>query len=171
VGTGAAEFPACSRHDPASALLRAPARFKHTGVGAAITLTGARIDPSGTFQIAAAPQWPVSLPSGAEQRVTVRLAAGAAPGDYAATLFVQASSCAEQPLHLHATVSPATDAGSGTPDAGAGSSAASAGGTGQAASGGGCSSTGAAPEVLGLLALAALRRRRSMPLRSCCVLP
>jgi hypothetical protein len=134
--------------------------IKHTGVGAAITLTGARIDPSGTFQIAAAPQWPAALPSGAEQRVTVRLAAGAAPGDYATTLFVQASSCAEQPLHLHATVSPATDAGSGTPDAGTGGSAASAGGTGPAASGGGCSSTGAAPETLGLLALAALQARR-----------
>ena len=41
--------------------------IKHTGSGAAITLIGASIDPPGIFRIAAAPQWPVSLSSGAEE--------------------------------------------------------------------------------------------------------
>lgn len=150
--------------------------IKHTGAGAAIALTGARVDPPGTFLIGPEPQWPISLPSGAEGRITLRIAAGAAPGDYAATLLVQATSCADQPVQIHAVVATAPDAGSGTPDAGArtpdagsetpdagvGSSTVSAGGTGQAASGGGCSSTRAAPEMLGLLALAAAQARRRL---------
>jgi MYXO-CTERM domain-containing protein len=140
--------------------------IKHTGSGAAITLTGATIDPAGTFSIVTGPQFPVAVAAGAEVHFTLRLAADATPGDHSATLNVHATSCADQPVQLHAKVdSPSTGGGSdgGTPaDAGTGSLGPASANSTQAASGGGCSSGGAPTGMLGLVALAmlAVRRRR-----------
>ena len=137
--------------------------IKHTGSGAAITLTGANIDPADTFSITAAPQFPVALASGSQVQVTVRLADNAAAGEHSATLKVQANSCADQPMQLHANVVASTP-GSGSPDAGSGGPSPAAGTTGSdKAGGGGCSSSGAPTATMALVGLAmlALRRRRA----------
>jgi MYXO-CTERM domain-containing protein len=132
--------------------------IKHTGSGAAISLTGGSIDPPGSFRIAAAPQWPVLLESGAEAHLTLRLTADAEAGDHVATLNVQASGCADQPLHLHAAIA------ASSPDAGSDpSGSVTSTGSSSASKAGGCSSSAAPTGILAILALAAAltaRRRR-----------
>jgi MYXO-CTERM domain-containing protein len=153
---------------------------QHTGPGAPIEVSGARIDSAGAFVITSAPAFPAPLASGEQVHLTVRLDPNVTPGDHAASLLLQATSCADQPLHLHAAV---TDPGPGTPDAGSGSpdagtpapdagSPAPGAGSGPVGSsgssstdpgkGGGCSSGPAPVEALALagLAAASLRRRR-----------
>ena len=136
--------------------------IKHTGAGAPISLSGASIQPSGTFSIVAAPHWPVSLQSGAEAHLTVRLADDAAPGDHVATLTLQAANCADQPLQLHAVVASPADAG-----AGPAAPSSSGGSSGDAPKAGGCSSGAAPTGTLALVALAGLAvRRRSRQRRA-----
>ena len=144
---------------------------KHTGSGAPISVTGASIQPAGAFSIVAGPQLPLSLASGAQNHFSVRIAADAAPGDHAATLVLQATSCADQPVQLHAAI-PGPDGGTGGSGADAGSGGSGAdGGTGTSGTSisgggsggsGGCSSGAAPTWMLGLAALAALAARRRL---------
>jgi MYXO-CTERM domain-containing protein len=146
---------------------------QHTGPGAPIEVSGARVDSTGAFVIISAANFPALLASGEQMHLTVRLDPNVTPGDHAASLLLQATSCADQPLHLHAAVTdpgPGTpDAGSGSPDAGSPAPDAGSGPVGSSGSsstdsakGGGCSSGPAPVEALALAGLAAvsLRRRR-----------
>ena len=96
--------------------------------------------------------------------LTLRLTADANAGDHVATLNVQASSCADQPLHLHAAIAAdSPDAGADAPDASVVATS-----PGQASKGGGCSSGAAPTGILAIIALAAAltaRRRRPDPRR------
>ncbi|HTO96562.1 MAG TPA: hypothetical protein VMK66_05905 [Myxococcales bacterium] len=181
---GSCSGPVCIGGQPELTFAPDPAQFppgvrqidilvKHTGRGAPIELTGVRLDPIGAFLISAATNFPLTLASGDQVHLTARIDPNAAPGDHPATLFLQATACAEQPLQLHAVVdapnpAPAPDAGSPgggspAPDGGSGPVASSGSTSGDSGKSGGCSSGPAPVEALALAALAAagLRRRRS----------
>ena len=191
VSGGACSGPVCIGGQPELTFAPDPAQFppgvreidilvKHTGPGAPIELAGVRLDPIGAFVVTPATNLPLTLASGEQVHLTVRIDPNATPGDHPATLFLQATACADQPLQLHAVVeapdpgAPAPDAGSpgggssgggsSAPDAGSGPVASSGSTSGDSGKSGGCSSGPAPVEALSLVALAAaaLRRRRCL---------
>ena len=184
ISGGTCAGPVCLGGTPELTFTPDPAEFppgvreidilvKHTGSSAPIEISGARIDSAGAFVITAAQALPAPLASGEQVHLTVRLDPNVTPGDHAASLLLQATSCADQPLHLHAVVTdpgpgspdagtPAPDAGSPAPDAGSGPVGSSGSSSTESGKGGGCSSGPAPVEALALVALAAagIRRRR-----------
>jgi hypothetical protein len=117
--------------------------IRHSGSGSAIQIVGAATDPPAEFSVVSHPTWPVTLATGEQTSVGVKLAA-TTPGSYNGALVVSAAGCSDLNLGLTGTVAAPAEAG---------------GGGGKS---GGCGQGAAGLVALGapLLALALRRRRR-----------